>query len=595
MSKKIWSMSTTVRNPNRIKDFLSVLLKMDGKEWNKETQIEYQTRLIQERFYVPTIDNLNQNQIDILQNALYSISYKEAYEILKSKQYVDADMRGRTSYKPLEKWGLAFILKGKISISETGFRLLNGESDIGDVCFKSLLKWQYPNPIDNDFKELDGYNIKPFVAILHLINEVNNLCTKRNLKVKGISKEELGIFALSLINYKDIKQTAIDLLKFREEYEKLESKGNARKECIIKWCKDYLQDYDNASYKNVKDYTDNIIRYFRLTRYLYIRGNGYYIDIEPRRLREILLLLKEDNASALCMDEKEYVEYLSNYNLPYLPWETKEILQNIIKDIEADIKTKTVEFHNNENVNFKDITKLNIEELKEYIKYLRNIRTKINNLELKLEYSEQEKIDEAIKNINNIFKSTDKASIALEKWINVALNIINDAKLIKPNYPVGDDNEPTFTAPSNVPDIECYYKDFSSICEVTMLTNRSQWYNEGQPVQRHLRDFEDKQTNDNVYCLFVAPRMHRDTINTFWTANKYEYEGKKQKIIPFNLGQITVILEYIKEIKLQGKTFTNDKLRLLYESVIENINNVSNSDEWIQNMSKYIEDWKKAV
>lgn len=34
---------------------------------------------------------------------------------------------------------------------------------------------------------------------------------------------------------------------------------------------------------------------------------------------------------------------------------------------------------------------------------------------------------------------------------------------------MGDDNEPTFTAPANKPDIECFYQSFNSICEVTML------------------------------------------------------------------------------------------------------------------------------
>lgn len=42
----------------------------------------------------------------------------------------------------------------------------------------------------------------------------------------------------------------------------------------------------------------------------------------------------------------------------------------------------------------------------------------------------------------------------------MGLNALNDAILIKPNYPVGDDNEPTFTAPANKPDIECFLSIF---------------------------------------------------------------------------------------------------------------------------------------
>ena len=52
-------------------------------------------------------------------------------------------------------------------------------------------------------------------------------------------------------------------------------------------------------FSNLKDYGDNAIRYFRLTRYIYIRGNGFYVDLEKRRMIEITELLKIDNASPI--------------------------------------------------------------------------------------------------------------------------------------------------------------------------------------------------------------------------------------------------------------------------------------------------------
>ena len=119
---------------------------------------------------------------------------------------------------------------------------------------------------------------------------------------------------------------------------------------------------------------------------------------------------------------------------------------------------------------------------------------------------------------------------------------------IAPNYPIGDDYEPTFTAPANKPDIECYYSSFNSICEVTMLVSRDQWFNEGQPVMRHLRDFEDNSTSNINFALFIAPTLHRDTLNTFWMASKYEYEGNKQKIIPLTINNLVEILTVILEL-----------------------------------------------
>ena len=71
--------------------------------------------------------------------------------------------------------------------------------------------------------------------------------------------------------------------------------------------------------KNTKEYADNIIRYVRLTKYIYIRGGGYYIDLEPRRMIEINALLENDNGSAKDFTKEEYKSYIANYHAYVLP------------------------------------------------------------------------------------------------------------------------------------------------------------------------------------------------------------------------------------------------------------------------------------
>ena len=51
---------------------------------------------------------------------------------------------------------------------------------------------------------------------------------------------------------------------------------------VKNYINNFLKDFSNKD--NLKDYADNTIRYFRLTRFLFIRGGGYYIDLEPRRM-----------------------------------------------------------------------------------------------------------------------------------------------------------------------------------------------------------------------------------------------------------------------------------------------------------------------
>ena len=589
MAKKLWSMSTTLRSPYRAKDFLKVLKLIEGKEWTKENQQYYQILLIKYRYYIPTDKNLNESQIHLLSDATIDMSIDQAKDIFNSKQYNDPAMRGRTSFDPLEKLGLVQITNNKIIITQQGNMLLNDEIDPSEMQFKSLLKLQYPNPLSNDFSSSDGFNVKPFVAILHLINKVNNICKTKGIKAKGISKEEFGVFALSLINYNDIDRFANNLIEYRLKKEKLVTREE-QKNFYENYVDSYLSDYANATLKNIKDYSDNAIRYFRQTKYLYIRGGGYYVDLEPRRYLEITKLLNKDNGSALNLDEREYKDYIGDFNQYVLPWETLENLSQVRENIINEIHILQETLGKN-LTNYAEVK--NILEIKKSIENLRAERTSLQNLKIKQEFANINKIDEAIYSLNNLNDLPEKPSIALEKWTNIALNILNDSLKIKPNCPVGDDNEPTFTAPANVADIECYYSNYESICEVTMLTGRNQWFNEGQPVQRHLRDFECKNNNNlPKYCLFISPKIHRDTVNTFWNAIKYEFEGSKQKIVPINISQLILLLQTVKEIKQNGKIFTHEMLKSLYDRIL-NISEYTNSITWISNIQNLIIDWKK--
>lgn len=582
----LWSVSTTMRNPERAFSFLSTIAELEGEEWTPETQKVFQSLLIKNRFYLPTSANLSEEQINKLNDGTYDLSYAEAREIFEAKNYVDSAIRGRTSFDPIEKLGLVELesrgaKKNYIKITPLGRLYLNKEIQLEDVVFNYLLKFQYPNPLSPS----DGsdYDTKPFINTLRLIKKVNTLCTELEETQKGISKEEFGIFVLSIKSYSEVDQKAKDLLEFRKE------KGMLSGINAEKYVEEYIQNYLSTfkePVKNVKEYTDNIVRYLRLTKYITIRGNGYYIDLEPRRTIEIEELLKKENGAATLFSLEEYKDYMNNYDTYVLPFETIDKLTEIATGTIKEIN-RLNHFLNYEEEKCK--LKNSVEELKLQIKELREKRTKLQNLLIKYRYQDSIHIEEAIFALSNLRNLGEKPSIALEKWVNIALNIINDAKLIKPNSPMGDDNEPTFTAPAGVPDIECYYSGYNAICEVTMLTDRSQWFNEGQPVMRHLRDFEEMHTSTN-YCLFIAPKMHVDTINTFWSSIKYEYQGRKQKIVPLTISQLIFILEIFKKVKEEGKNIHHKKMQELYESCIC-IDTIPDSTKWGEHIKNELNNW----
>ena len=588
----LWSASTTMCNPERTYSFLKTIKEIEGMPWNDETQMRLQSLLIKNRFYKPTKENLSQHQIDILEDLNYQMSYTEARDIFDSKKYTDAPMRGRTTFDPIEKLGLASLEidskthEVRVRITELGQLFLDNRIALEDVVFSNLLKFQYPNPLSSDCRD---YNTKPFINTLRLIKKVNELCNERGLKAKGVSKDEFGIFVLSIKSYDEIEEKAESLLTYRKRMNELSTDEEKQKYRTI-FVERYLSNFKEPV-KNTKEYADNIIRYVRLTKYIYIRGGGYYIDLEPRRMIEIESLLEMDNGSAKSFSLEEYKAFIGDYYSYTLPFETIEKLTKIAEDIVAEINALERKLSLSTSA---VVIANNITDLKTQIESLRERRISLQNLILKANYQQIDQIDSAIDALKNIRKLNMKPSVALEKWTKIALNIINDALLIKPNSPLGDDNEPIFTAPAGVPDIECLYDGFGAICEVTMLTGRDQWFNEGQPVMRHLRDFENQHSATPNYCLFVAPSLHQDTMNTFWNAVKYEYQGSRQKIIPMTITQLIDILQGIRLAKVNHRKVTKDDMKSLYESCTQ-LCSISDSTQWSSFVTKQIVSWRERV
>ena len=128
-----------------------------------------------------------------------------------------------------------------------------------------------------------------------------------------------------------------------------------------------------------------------------------------------------------------------------------------------------------------------------------------------------------------------------------------------------------------------------------MLTGRDQWYNEGQPIMRHLRDFEERNKDKRAYCLFIAPTLHRDTLNTFWFSVKYEYEGKHQRIIPLSIQNFIELLNTLVEIKQKGKFFSHSELNRLYDEILFNSGESINVNEWVEKIPNIILTWQKSL
>lgn len=550
--------------------------------FNTDTQVRYQIHLIRKKLYKPLGLDDDLNSYYERPDKMPCEIAKKIFEHMKKKSSALRDspgIRGRTSMAPLMKMGLVTKgLDGKINVTVTGNNFLNGKIDLGEAMLNYAYKWSLPNPTNNRFSKKRGFDIRPFVSTIMLINKVNGKWAGLGYKPVGISKEEFSVFVPTMINYKDIDQIVEKIIELRKK-----TRGRKRKEqkeIKKKFFFDYIENFSGTSncakyYETLKDYGDNTIRYFVLTRFFYIRGNEYYIDIEKQKSVEINSLLRESDGRSIQFETaEEYIGYMSD-NISF-PWENVEELQLIAENLQRNITE--INTHLNMSMEKRGIYWLTKEGLIEEIKRLRELKRKIQQKIDKERLQNPLEFKKAIDDLENIYTAEFRA-INLEYLVTLCLNGINDAEKIKPNYPVGDDNRPTFTAPANMTDIECLYVSFSMICEVTMLRSRNQWISEGQPVMRHLRDFEEKIDNE-TYCLFIAPDIHRDTFNTFSISNRYGYEGSCQKIIPIRITQFIEISKMAMSKQIDGVPVRHEEFKNILERLYCEMNNTKDVKEW---------------
>ncbi|MGI9337782.1 MAG: AlwI family type II restriction endonuclease, partial [Gammaproteobacteria bacterium] len=354
-----WSISTAVREPSRLPGFLRVLKDMSGAEWNDDAQVEYQIRLLQARLYgfgnKQFYQGLPKQDIELLESG-DDIPFDDAHRIFTAKNYKDPPMRGRNSFKPLEKLGFATIADNRVQtfpaipnrrvqITESGEALLEEAEDYADIFMRVLLKWEIPNVLDKQgFPPKDGYNIKPFVGFLRLIDAVNDLCQKDGMKAKGLSFLEVMGFGVTLIDYRKINKTARDIVDLRRRAAPI---PHTQRDDFCK--REIARLRPGYQLKNARDYADNALRYFRLTKYVRISEWGKYVNLEPMRQNELSSLFDRDDARPDFQMKPGYAAFLASAKQPDLPGETKpELTETVnflathspasVKPKQADIK-----------------------------------------------------------------------------------------------------------------------------------------------------------------------------------------------------------------------------------------------------------------
>ena len=181
--------------------------------------------------------------------------------------------------------------------------------------------------------------------------------------------------------------------------------------------------------------------------------------------------------------------------------------------------------------------------------------------------------------------------IDLEFHTACALFSLNAANVVKPNYPVGDDNRPTFTAPGGVADIECFYEGFNVACEVTLMRDSKQWVHEGYPVLRHVQEFSHNHDGITTYGLFLAPALHPDTIDVFWGGVAGIYRGEATYVFPLSFQTFTKILEACGRFREEGGRVRLEEVNGLFGTLAAATRGCPNSQEWQARLGAAVDEW----
>ena len=225
----------------------------------------------------------------------------------------------------------------------------------------------------------------------------------------------------------------------------------------------------------IKESVDDLIRKLRITGIFSLRGMGRFIDINKLEEKTVDYILKKYTNFITFDNEYEFYKYMSDLD-PYI-LANKEVNTENLNDIRVQALRRFS-------------TKYSLDEI---IKELK-----------KLQSSNKPSEDEYLKLIDSPTRLEFLTSLLLVKKY--------PHYIVKANYSVDDEGNPTFTARGGVADIEVYDTNMDSLVEVTLMKNRQQATNEIPAITRHLKEQREKSNKEEVFSIFIAPSLHPDTI-----------------------------------------------------------------------------------
>lgn len=486
--------TTTLRNPQRMKVFLKFLAKYDGQVLTNEVINSFVFDIISQKKYVPTyVNSVSRLKKQLLQEDV-PFSKSDTLEIIQNskQEHKEAGFdkgwasRFDTWFKFMKELGFVYYEMNKqIAISETGNKLVlsndEGFEHLENQAFlNAFVKYQRKNP----YRRILNDN-RPLILLLQVINELKNIIGDSSA---GINIAEIPLFICwKNDDYKELTNLILDI---RKKYGYTPSS-----EYIYQKCKDVLgltkEDEKRFKISNItKELPDEFIRKMRLSGIISIRGMGRFIDINTLEIEKIKYILSSYNKQYYFNSEKEYFDYMKTID--------NELIKSdmVIKQTDEE-KYKLFK---------KWVDAFEISDLKKELLILTKSKSSSEN--------------DILKFINEPLRLEFLTAISLQKMYSDVV--------VLPNYSADDEGVPTSFATGGCPDIVCCDKRGNVLFEVTMIVGTQQCIREMNSITRHLSDYSEK---SDAYSVFIAPKIHSDTIQFA----KFVKFDKNLDIIPLDI------------------------------------------------------------
>ena len=524
--------TTTVRNPERYKDFIHLLKSFDGQILTADVVEQFERESFKCGLYRP-VKRIpisakdkwgNTKNGDFGEYALTDEETKIIYDGNDPNLHNDIkghkeagfkrgwESRFDTQFKLLKALGFVYYNIGKpIEFSETGNflastvsitygadgtvnrKIINPQNE--QIAFmQAFAKQQRCNPF---IRELND-NI-PLILLLKVIRLLN---ADSKFNDCGISYKEIPL----LLFWKNNDANALynRIKQLRIEYGYTPSPEIIADICI----NEILGGFKEFKMKSiVSEYPDDFVRKMRMTGLISFRGGGRFIDINHNEDEKINYILKTYSNYKKYNTERDYFNYMSSVD------------QHLFS-------IRGVETNKNEAAN----------KLTEW--------TKIYNWEtIKVELTHLAK---RTVSKDNTLKFIDTPS-RLEFLTALAIKTKLPHVKVIPNYPIDDTGLPTSTAGGGIGDIECIENPNAILVEVTMAQGRTQTMMEVWPIERHLEEFIEKYKVDSQ-CVFVAPTIFGDTERQI----KFVKSDKDLTIRPYKIDNFISYLETYQTLYNSG-------------------------------------------